>query len=268
MVHKLTQFEELKYYYDYKVISDREIELYCTVNGIQRPIPKQQTEIEIPSSLWTNPIVMENRTDLVLIGNSLAGKTMILASFLKCCESKGNLNFNTSNSNGTLYGNILTNAISKGRLITVTPPENFLTIALDFRINVSIQLLLRTRQMMVNAPVNLIELPGEAFKNSFSALNEDGIPVNIREAVYNKNPKVYIFTIPVDEQEILIATSSGPVNVNSQGFYCYFLDYLQRIGKMNNVVAIALIFTKWDKYKSGTKDDFVNQEFGSHPFRN
>lgn len=250
--------DEIDYYFKNNFLPKNDVSIYCDKTGIPNPIPRPEKLIDIPPDLW-NSTVLADRTDIILIGSSGAGKTMFLASLLKYCESIGNLNYNTLNSKGSIYGNILTNAIGNGRLIRNTPPSVFLTMALDYTVNIKQSKIFGQKYTLKNAPVNLIELAGEAFKQSFGINDENGIPENIRNAVYNKNrnPKLYIFTIPVDEQEITINTKDGDFTVNAQGFYNYFLDYLNRIGRLSQVIGIALVFTKWDKFKEGDADYFL-----------
>jgi hypothetical protein len=250
--------EEVYYYFTHNFLTKNEVNSYCDKSSVHNPIPRPEKLIDIPPDLW-NSTVLAKRTDVILIGSSGAGKTMFLASLLKYCESIGNLNYNTLNSKGSIYGNILTSAIDKGRLIRNTPPEVFLTMALDYTVKVKSSGILGSKCTDKNAPVNLIEIAGEAFKRSFGVSDENGIPENIRNAVYNlnDNPKLYIFTIPVDEQEITINTGNSDFVVNAQGFYNYFLDYIKRIGRLNNAIGIALVFTKWDKYKDGDAEFFL-----------
>jgi hypothetical protein len=258
---KSVTYDELKFYFENQLVPEYRINEYCDAVNWEGIVPKAKDLVDIPPFVWTNPVVMDNRTDVVLIGSAGAGKTMFLASLLKYCEKIGNLNHNTTNGNGSIYGNILTNAISNGRLITNTPPGVFLTMSLDFYCQVNEPTFLGKKIKTVSLPSNFIELPGEAFKNTFVANDISGIPSNISNAIYNenRNPKLYIFTIPVDEQEIHINTPGGQLTVNAQGFYDYFLDYLRRIGRLTQVVGIALVFTKWDKYKVGDKDHFINE---------
>lgn len=256
--------DEVYYYFTNSFMTNNEVNSYCDKSGVSNPMPQPKAEVAIEESFWTDQVVFDKMTDVILIGSAGAGKTMFLASLLKCCENNNNLRYNTLNHIGKQYGEKITSVLDDGRFVGQTPDYALLSIALELDKEVERTTIFGKKIVSKVAPVNLIEMAGEAFKKTFSAKDKDGIPENIKKAVFNKsnNPKIYLFTIPVTENFISIRLhgSNSETKISAQGFYSHFLDYLQRINEFDNVVGIALVFTKWDCYKAGDAKHFLENK--------
>ena len=213
--------------------------------------------IDLPPIPWAEiPLKLDaDCTNIILLGTTGAGKTMMLASILHAAHNR--ISLRESHNLIVKYYNFLIKVISEGRFIgSGTATDVVFGMPLDIKTSEKQKFGLFKKNIVSEiAPLNLVELAGEDFRRFES---ENRIPVVFEKLFSSENDNVIYFIL---DYEICVGESSGiDVFQQRQEIESAF-RILNQAKVFKNSLQVNLIITKWDKntkYKS--VEDFFNDK--------
>ena len=278
--------EELEDYYRYELLTEGAIQDYLDRENRSDEIGQI---LKTPEELLVlnRPVGLEKiehgRTDVILIGAPTTGKTMFLSSFLDCLEQHNNLDLTHLTPTGRDYCELLKRSVREGILFDRTKNDTLVSMPADLTFTKKAKYRFQSDKELI-LPINLIEMPGEAFRKAYNKNKEDW-PKNLKECFWeSKNPKIIFFMYAVDnpliemkeietevsgEETTIVSQQIGSkvknVKITAEGFYKFFIDKFTEYGlfKEGIIIGLGLIFTKWDQYDptlAKSPIDFANEE--------
>lgn len=201
------------------------------------------------------PPMAADRTDIYFVGLPGTGKSTMLAGLLYEAHKDGILLPDTYNNDGSVYQNQIISDLTKGTLPLQTAVGSFNYIAMSI-----------ADEDGAKHPFNVVEVPGELYKNLYQNSNVD----ELMHYIKNDNKKILIFTIDSN------AHDNGYVEggLDQSLVYLNILNIFKNHGIIDQVDAIYLVANKFDtikasRYLSDNRPDvqlaldFLNDEFKS-----
>jgi hypothetical protein len=212
------------------IITEKALRLY-----LRPPLDKF-----IDQRTWGDlPVIPEGKTDVYFFGIPGSGKSCVLAGLLYAAEKRGILRPDTSIKHGFKYMNELTRCVEVGYVPKPTAADN--VNCLSFSLSSDKE-----------HPLNVIEMSGEIFKNTYYDLvgeRNDGITA--RRYLKNKNRKIIFFVI--DYRSDFAATDTADLDVGQARMLTSILEILKDDSILTQTDGLVIIISKSD-YMPRDKD--------------
>jgi hypothetical protein len=187
----------------------------------------------IDQSEWGDlPTIPEGKTDIYFFGIPGSGKSCVLAGTLYAAEKNGILHPDIKVAHGVRYMNELTNCV---RIGYVPKPTNEDCVnCLSFSLNSSNE-----------HPLNVIEMSGEIFKNTYYKLvgSQSG-GITAQKYLKNKNRKIIFFVI--DYCADFAPANVSDLEVGQSAMLTAVLEILKDDGILEQTDGIVVIISKSD----------------------
>ena len=187
------------------------------------------------------PQMESGRTDIYFVGMPSSGKSTILSGMLNVAHKKGISMPDTYCIAGNQYQTRLITDLNKGVLPNATASGSYNYIALSYKDGTGLK-----------HPFNIVEVPGELYKNMIENPNVSELLTYIN----NGNKKILIFVIDSLAHDTGYSSSA---NQDDQSLvYVNILNMFMRGGILEKTDAIYLVVNKFDAIKE-TRYPFDNR---------
>jgi hypothetical protein len=202
-----------------------------------------------------SPTIPKGKTDIYFFGIPGSGKSCVLAGTLCAAEQKGILHYDIKEGTGFRYITELINCVKTG----------YIPLPTDYN---SVNCLSFNLQNKDKHPLNVIEMSGEIFTNTYYKLVDDDESrdekITAQKYLKNKNRKIIFFVI--DYRADLASAHTTYLTANQATMLTAFLEILKNDGILKQTDSIVVIINKsdympQDKSMEETVKNYLNQNY-------